>query len=322
MNKNPDISIIIINYKNPVYCVNCIRSLQEKTKNLSYEVLVVDNDSNDGIESIIKKEFGDSVLFHEAGSNLGTVRGYNLGKTLLHGKYLFLLNSDTLFINNALYEMKTFLDDNPKTAMVGANLYHKDMTEAHSFRKEYSIKTIKKECRLLSLLAFAFCRNKRNPNFNNSQKPLEVMYVSAAAALIRREALDQVGWFAEDRFMYGEEPDIGESFRKIGYNVVNVPTAKIIHFEGGSGTDKKFSFSKASFLFSLQGNGAFFLKWGGKDGQNIYYESLKKELKNKEIIAGIAFHKNLFCKYRLMRNVLSDYLKNKKEIDSQILTIR
>lgn len=321
METTPDVTVLIVNYKTPSLCVESIRSLKSHTKNVSYEIVVVDNNSNDGIEELLKKEFNQEVRFFQAGKNLGTVRAYNLGKFLAHGRYLFLLNSDTLFINNAIFEMKNFLDKNKKTAMVGANLYHPNMTQAHSFKKTYSLKTLRKECRLPYLVRFALSRQNNNKDFNNTGSPLEVMYVSAAATLIRRSALDEVGWFSEERFMYGEEPDIAESFRQAGYNITNLPTAQIIHLEGASGSDKKFSFSKASFLFSLQGNGAFFQKWMGEKGQETFYRCLRRGLKNKELLSFLSFNRNMFKKYRSMIKILSYYLKNKQETDLQILSV-
>lgn len=318
----PDVTVLIINYKKPDLCIDCINSLREHTQNVSYETLVIDNNSNDNVETLLKEHFGQEVKFFGSKTNLGTVRAYNLGRTFAHGRYLFLLNSDTQFINNAILQMRDFLDKNEKTAMVGANLYHPDMTQAHSYKKYYSLRTIRKECRLPFLIHFALSKNKRNFDFNNSGVPTQVMYVCAAAAMIRKSALDQIGWFSEDRFMYGEEPDIAEAFRQIGYNVFNVPDAKLIHFEGASGSEKIFSFSKTSFLFSLQGNGAFFRKWTGENGQRIYYHCLKKELKNKELLSFFSAHRALFQKYRSMRKVLSSYLKDKNAIDSQILSIR
>jgi GT2 family glycosyltransferase len=323
MDKREDVevSILILNYKTPALCVDCIKSVQSHSSGFSYEIVVADNNSNDGIEPLLQKEFSDKVRFYQSGKNLGTARGFNLGKTLCHGRYLFLLNTDTLFVNNAIFEMKQYLDCHPETAVVGGNLYHPDMKPAHSFKKVFSLHSVQKESKLIHLIFDAFQRKRTNPDFNETDKPIEVNYPCAAAALFRRKALDEAGWFSEDRFMYGEEPDICSSFREKGFNAVNIPTAKIIHFEGSSSKKSDSVFSKTTLDFSLQGNGAFFLKWYGQEGEKAYYRALLHETKNKKMLARLTFNQKLISKYSLTEKEIKSYLKDKEAIDSKILSI-
>ena len=74
-----DISVIIINYKTPQYVIDCITSLREKTKGITYEIIVVDNDSGDNSVSVLKETFGNTITLIESDSNLGFGRANNLG---------------------------------------------------------------------------------------------------------------------------------------------------------------------------------------------------------------------------------------------------
>lgn len=104
-NNEMDISIIIVNYNTKELTKNCIDSIYEKTKDIEFEVILVDNDSNDGSKELFERD--KKIEFVEAGKNLGFGKANNLGLTRATGKYIFFLNSDTILVNNAV---KIFFD--------------------------------------------------------------------------------------------------------------------------------------------------------------------------------------------------------------------
>ena len=97
-----DVSIIIVNYKTLSLIVNCIRSIIEKTDGISYEIIVVDNNSNDDFSKCLKDKFGNLVKCVPLQENIGFGRANNEGLKIATGRNIFYLNPDTLLINNAI----------------------------------------------------------------------------------------------------------------------------------------------------------------------------------------------------------------------------
>ena len=88
-----DVSIVILNYKTKGLVKQCIRNVMVSTSGLEYEIIVVDNGSNDGIEEMMKEIFSD-IKFIQTGKNLGFAAGTNVGIRQAQGKYIMLLNPD------------------------------------------------------------------------------------------------------------------------------------------------------------------------------------------------------------------------------------
>ena len=106
-----DVSIIIVSYNTAELLENCINSIVEKTQNISYEVIVVDNDSCDNSISLLYEKF-DWVKVIVSKKNLGFGRANNLGIEVASGRNILFLNSDTILINNAIKILSDFLDGN------------------------------------------------------------------------------------------------------------------------------------------------------------------------------------------------------------------
>ena len=94
-----DVSIIIVNYNTKNLTLQCIDSIYEKTNDVSFEIIVVDNNSTEGSQELVSHD--KRIVFVEAGENLGFGKANNLGLRQAQGKYIFFLNSDTLLLNNA-----------------------------------------------------------------------------------------------------------------------------------------------------------------------------------------------------------------------------
>ena len=132
-----DVSIIIVNYKTPELVVECIRSIREKTTGISYEIIIVDNDSKDNSLEIFSTELDEDIKVVVANENLGFGKANNLGAQHATGKYLFLLNSDTLLINNAIQILYQYIEKNNHIGVVGGNLFTSDMKASPSFAMQF-----------------------------------------------------------------------------------------------------------------------------------------------------------------------------------------
>lgn len=227
-----DVSVIFVNYKTLAVLVPAIDSVLEKSEGFSYEVIVVDNHSEDDSERILKERYGERVTYLSLSENVGFGRANNEGIRKAHGRNILFLNPDTLLINNAIKILCDYLDVHPSVGAVGGNLYSLDMKPNFSFSRilpSIFTETDQATFRMLSRLRFG-----RNSIFNYTQHPIEVGFVSGANIMIPFKVLADVGNFDPDFFMYYEETELCSRIRKSGRKIVNVPSARIIHLEGKS----------------------------------------------------------------------------------------
>ena len=128
-----DVSVIMVNYNTLELTKNTINSVMEKTKDLNYEIILIDNASTDGSVEFFEKEYKDKIIFIKNNENLGFGKANNKGIEIAKGKYVFLLNSDTLLINNAIKILFDFMEKNKNCGVCGGNLFDIDLKPTHSF---------------------------------------------------------------------------------------------------------------------------------------------------------------------------------------------
>ena len=226
------VSIIIVNYNSLHLIEDCIESIIARTSGIDYEIIVVDYTYQPCCGYMICRRFGGRVRTLELPDNVGFGGANNEGFNIARGEYLFCLNPDTLLVNNAVKMLAECLDCYPQAGACGGNLFGPDMRKAHSFRRitpglfwEISERLRRHPERLI------FGRNTR---FNKSSRIKSVGYITGADLMLRRTALEQTGGFSPEFFMYFEDTDLCRRLRKLGWKLLSVPQAKIIHLEGGS----------------------------------------------------------------------------------------
>lgn len=239
-----DVSIIIVNYNTTQLVIDCINSIHEKTKSVNFEIIVVDNNSPDRSIENLKTIFPKIKLILSE-KNAGFGAGNNLGNKYAIGKYLFLLNSDTLLLDNAIYEFFTFMEKTPNAGVCGGNLLTKNLKPNMSFH----------HLRPSLILSFnEFCFNiftrilyKNQLYYSFSKHPISVNgFITGADFFISKKVFDKLNGFDEDFFMYYEETELSHRVSNLGYKFYVLPYVKIIHFEGGS--QAKSSINKKKWM--------------------------------------------------------------------------
>ncbi len=245
-----EVSIIIVNYNTKDLVLQCIASIEKETKNIAYEIIVVDNDSKDGSCESIKTKFPEVILI-ESKENLGFGKANNLGAQNAKGDFLFLLNSDTILINNAVKMLFDYINSNPLIGMCGANLYDINQNPTTSFYQVMPSLL----CDLDALFGgfYAKLRHGKHINFNYSDKPIILDgYTSGADMMIKKDLFRLLGGFDSDFFMYYEDTQLNWKVKNEGYKIAAVPDAKIIHLEGSSEVIKEHTerrMIKSKFLY-------------------------------------------------------------------------
>ena len=245
-----DVSIIVVNWNGCDLVRQCLTTVYGETKGIRFEVIVVDNQSSDGSVDMLRSEFPQTkVIASEV--NLGFAAGNNVGMAAASGRYLLLLNPDTLLKGNAIAQMVTFADAHPKAGVLGPRVLNQDGTLQLSCFMYPS---------LLNLALSAFWLNKlfaRNRFFgreamswNTTTKERPVDVVSGCCMLVRREVYEQVGGMDESYFMYFEETDWCYRAGRIGWEITYAPVAEIVHL-GGATTEAVKSDMMAQHAASL-----------------------------------------------------------------------
>ena len=220
-----DVSIIFVNYKTKDLTVNAIKSVIEKTEGIEYEILVIDNDSQDGSVEAIEQEF-PFVKITKNETNKGFGAANNQGIEQSQGKYVFCLNTDTILYNNAVKILFDFMEKNQDFGACGANLYHQDMSPAYSCADMHNTWNCSAIYWLLKLIFKKYC----SPREINTLKYTDM--VTGADLFMRKSVLDKIGLFDENIFMYSEDMDLCKRIKDNDYQIAIIPEAKIIHLEG------------------------------------------------------------------------------------------
>lgn len=234
-----DVSVIIVSYNTKQLLSDCLNSIKEKTIDVKYEVIVIDNNSNDGSQEMLKRNF-PWVRLIDSKENLGFGKANNLGMKNAKGKYFFLLNSDTILVNNAVKEFFDYSETHTGFGALGSILLDKDLKPCHSYGKFPTQLSTLKEA-LAKYLRFLKDKQKFHPD--EISEPIEVEYITGADLWIPKSVFDNTGGFDPDYFMYFEESDWQKRMDDIGLMRYVIPEPRIIHLEGGSDSSKSHIWS-------------------------------------------------------------------------------
>jgi GT2 family glycosyltransferase len=218
---------------------------------LDYEIILVDNNSSENLPVEFKKKFPEITLI-ESPINVGFAKGNNLGIAQAKGKYILLLNSDTLLLNNAISRAVSFLEKENNVAVVSARLEYPDGTVQHNCQRFPSIKyKLFELLRLQKLLGGRIDDKILLGSFFDHNSIVYPDWVWGTFFMFRRESLSKLPnqKLADDFFMYVEDVQWCMQFKKIGYKVAFEPSAKVVHLMGKSGGKKNELMEKNMKLF-------------------------------------------------------------------------
>jgi hypothetical protein len=230
-----NLSIIIVSYNVGGYLRQCLQSIFQSDEINTYEVIVIDNYSFDDSYQIVKDEFPQVKVNHNL-ENVGFAKAVNQGIKIAKGKYVCILNPDTLLSHDSLSTLLTYYDTHPEIGCLGPKIVNPDGSLQLACKR--SIPGLQSAFYKLTGLSKLFPKNSRFGKYNltylDENEIHEVEAVSGSCMMIRREILDKVGYFDESFFMYGEDLDLSYRISKLGYKIVYNPNTTIIHYKGES----------------------------------------------------------------------------------------
>ncbi len=245
-----DVSVIIVNYNVREFLQQAVAAVRRATGNLRVEIIVVDNNSVDGSAESIRTNFPDVRLIRNT-SNVGFGRANNQAIHEAAGKYLLILNPDTIVQEDTIRALVDFMLDHADAGAVGCQILNPDGSFARESRRAFP--TPRVAFYRISGLSRLFPGNPRFGRYNLTYLPVdevaEVDALSGSCMMIRRDALcipydaenldgsvstDLVRLFDEDFFMYGEDLDLCYRIQAAGWKIYYTPATRIIHYKGES----------------------------------------------------------------------------------------
>ena len=227
-----DLSIIIVSYNTKKLTLDCIKSIAKEGSDLKKEIIVIDNGSRDNsVVAISKLKTQNSKLnlkIIENTENLGFSKANNQGIKEAKGKYILLLNSDTMVKKGVFEKLVKFAEKVSDAGVIGARLLNSDGSIQASCLYLPTIKNAIREYWLGKHGLF----EKYSPK---GKKPVEVEAIVGAAFLLTPKAIKEVGTLDEKYFFYFEDIDYCRRVRKVGLKVYYLPTAEVVHYHGASG---------------------------------------------------------------------------------------
>ncbi len=237
MDSRPDLSILIVSYQVREHLARCLNSIANAKTEIGVEVFVVDNASSDGSAELVREDFTWVCLLANR-QNMGFAAANNQALRESHGRFLLLLNPDTVIPEkqpNALDTLIAFMRMHPRAGACGPKLLYGDGTLQHSAFRFPSLAQIYLDLFPTHWRLAESRLNGRYPKrLYSAGPPFEVDHPLGAALMVRREAAEQVGWLDEGFFIYVEEIDWCLRIKRAGWEIWCVPQAEIIHLEAQS----------------------------------------------------------------------------------------
>lgn len=249
-----DASIIIVNYNTRQLTLDCLGSVYASVTSYTYEIIVVDNASRDDSVQAIQKAYPQVQLIANR-DNTGFAKANNQGIKVAKGRYILLLNSDTMVHPDTLHTMVGFMDRHPEMGASGCKVILPDGSLDKACKRGFPTPSAS------FYYAFGISRMfPDRPKFNQYQlghlspdDEYPVDCLVGAFMLVRRETIDQVGGLDETFFMYGEDIDWCYRIKEAGWGIYYYPRTYIVHYKGGSARRKPmkiiYEFHRAMWVF-------------------------------------------------------------------------
>jgi GT2 family glycosyltransferase len=229
-----DVSVVIVNWNTEDLLFNCLKSIYEHTRDVQFEVIVVDNASTDGSVIMIKKHFPQTILFANK-ANYGFATANNQGIAVSNGRYILLLNSDTVLIENTIFNVYKFANNQTDAAVVGCKILNGDRSLQGS---AFLFPSLLNFFLLVVYLAKIFPSNRffgrERMGWWGWNDVREVDVLVGCFMFVRMKAIEEVGPMDSQFFMYYEETDWCYRFKQAGWKILYAPISNVIHFGGGS----------------------------------------------------------------------------------------
>lgn len=229
------VSIVIVNWKTPGLLAACLDSLLLDGGAEEFEFLVVDNGSADGSVEMLRQRYPFVKVIANS-ENIGFSKACNQVIPLARGRYVLLLNPDTVVAAGAVGRLADFLDQNASCGAAGPKVLNPDGSLQLACRRSFPdpLAAFFRISYLSRLFPGHPLFARYNLTYTDPNSVLEVDALSGSCMMVRRQAIDGVGLLDEDIFMFGEDIDWCWRIKEAGWKVYYVPEAVVCHHHGAA----------------------------------------------------------------------------------------
>ncbi|MFO7891302.1 MAG: glycosyltransferase [bacterium] len=235
------LSVIIVNYNVRPLLEQALSSIQKAVKDISCEIFVVDNNSSDGSDVMIRKNFPEVNLISN-NKNFGFSKANNQALKLAKGKYICLVNPDTIVQADTFTVSLEFLNNHDDVGALGCKIINPDGTLQLACRRSFPTPWVafSKISGLSKLFPQSKLFGQYNLSYCDPDEIMEVDAISGSFMMVRKKTIDEVGFLDESFFLFGEDLDWCYRIKEKGWRIIYLPTTKIIHYKGSSTKEAVF----------------------------------------------------------------------------------
>lgn len=263
----PKVSVIIVNYNHKYFPRMCVEAIEKSNTNFEYEIIVVDNGSQDESVNFLRKmEKEGRIRLIEAGKNLGYGQGNNLGVKHAKGEYVIISNPDVFVHADTMQKLVDYMEKHEEVGLVAPRLrYYNGQIQASCRRHMSFVDLVIKRTFLGRLPYF----KKRLENYLmedfDHNKPCEVDLVTGAYFIMRKKVYEEIRGFDRRFFLFMEDYDLCRTLHYQGYKVIYYPVAEAEHYHKRLSGGNLFTlFTKKVFWIHVYSAIKYFWKWRGK----------------------------------------------------------
>lgn len=287
------LSIIIVNYNVRHFLEHCLLSVERACTNIPAEVFVVDNQSTDGSQEMVRSKFPNVQLIANEG-NLGFAKANNQAFKKAKGRYVLYLNPDTIVAEDCFEKCLKFMIVHDDVGALGPRLIDGKGNFLPESKRGFPSAWVA-FCRI-SGLSSLFKNSKRFNQYHlgyiDEDTTSEVDVLAGCFMFCRKSVLDEVGSFDEQYFMYGEDIDLSYQIKKAGYSNVYFPETSVIHYKGES--TKKGSMNYVRMFYNAM---ILFAKKNFENNQGLFVALISLAIYFRGFIA---FLNRIFTKISLV----------------------
>lgn len=268
--KDIQLSVIIVNYNGLRYLEGCFASLAKQLEGITYEIVITDNNSADGSCDYIKQHHPEIKLI-ESRDNLGFGKGNNVAVQQAGGKYILLLNNDTI-LQDPLHGLFTVLEQDLSIGAIGINMLDGN---GHYLKAAGNLPSPLNLFRIKNIMQLG-------PEFRKgvfSRDRYEVGWVTGSFMLMPKAVYDKIGGFDEDYFLYVEDVDLCKKIANAGYKRIFMPRYSYIHFVGYNSSKDPLVIAGYDLYISKHSRGVYRLLMKLSLGINKTVKKFKKLIK-------------------------------------------
>ncbi len=231
-----DLTISVVSYNTKELTRRCLQAVRDKTQDIRYQVIVVDNESKDGTPEMIEAEFPEVTLIR-SGKNRGFSSATNLALRQAAGRYFLLLGADTALKNDALSMLVAFLDEHPDTGIASPQLYYPDgrvQTSHYPFRypEKRAMREVAPRIReIKTILGLRKIENRLSEEETATvpDEPIQVQRPRGVCFMIRMACVKEIGPMDSNLFIFADEVDWAWRAKQAGWKRYMVPFAEVYH---------------------------------------------------------------------------------------------